>query len=672
MIDDQILLEALEQTDKGVCILDRKLTIRFWNRWLVQKTGIRSDDIHGNPLLSVIKKGARQYVLSRLEEVLRSGLSTFFSQSFNKFLIEIPITSSHQFRYMQQKVVAKAILRDNTTAFIVIFVDDVTLESERIYDLSHHRRNLEKRVKQRTKQLQEAKEDLEIEVRDRTWKLEKAKEAAEIANVAKNAFLANVSHEIRTPMNAILGFSEILSELITDPQQKNYISTVTSSGKLLLTVIDDILDISKIEAGELKIEYTPTNLAEVFSDTVSIFAQQAKKKQIRLQVSIPDNLPQSLLMDEVRIRQILINLVGNAVKFTDKGYIKLSVDLVYKATDSNQLDLVIRVEDTGIGIPEDQQEFIFMAFRQQKEQDHAKYGGSGLGLSITKKLLEFMKGSISVSSQCSEGAVFIVRLNDVVIHQSSFEHRKQVGREGDIEALSGHSILIADDARSNRELLISYLNDFDCKTIEAADGEEVFGLVEMHLPDLVLLDLHMPRMDGIAAARGLKKDTRFRHIPVLGISARTIPQDEATNMEFDDFMQIPVSKQQFLSTVFKHLERKKDDMTPNSDHTRKDKAESSDNISGSYKQTDLELLFDLLVKEKKEVWTDLIDTMTINEVESFALKIKSLGLEYDYQPLLLWCERLQSQVTSFDVIELPKTLKEFERIINQLNKTLQT
>jgi signal transduction histidine kinase/CheY-like chemotaxis protein len=670
MIHNQIPLEVLEKNGRGVCILDSKLNIQFWNGWLVQKTGIKKDEIFGKPFTSVVKQKARFYVTNRLEEIVQSGLSAFFSQSFNKYLIEIPISSSHRYRFMQQKVVAKAIVRDQKMEFIVVYIDDVTIEAERIYDLNNHRKNLEKIVSKRTKELQEAKEDLERKVWERTRELEKAKEVAEIANESKNSFLANVSHEIRTPMNAILGFSEILSELITDPQQKKYLSTILSSGNILLTVIDDILDISKIEADELKIDYSAANLNNIFAEIASIFSQHFETKKIQLIVSSPSDLPGALLLDESRIRQILINLLGNAVKFTEKGTVKLSAAFQHSNKKENMLDLVIKVEDTGMGIPEDQQELIFEAFQQQKRQDHAKYGGSGLGLAITRKLLEKMNGSISVSSVMGEGTTFTVELNDVEVCQ--YGGIGQAGEQNDLISHGGTGalILIADDIESNRELLAGYLNDFDYKIIEASDGREALTLVEKHRPDLILMDIRMPVMDGNTAARMLKENPDLSHIPVLAMSAGAVIDEESIIAEFDAFLQKPIGKRQFLATIAEILN------TDKSDKLQLATVKSPEIVSDSIDQDNpidlaLESLLVIMEEAKNTVLLDLLDTMTINEIEKFARTMKSHGDSSKYKPLQQWSACLLNQVLSFEIAEFSVTLKEFDLLITDLIRILQ-
>jgi PAS domain S-box-containing protein len=259
------------------------------------------------------------------------------------------------------------------------------------------------------------------DISQKKWmeELKSARDAAEAASRAKSQFLANMSHEIRTPMNAILGFAEVLSKELGDPKHQEYLRIISASGKTLLSLINDILDLSKIEAGKVSIQLKPVSLNAVTADIKGIFQRKITQKGLNFIVNMDPQFPAHCMLDEIRIRQILFNLVGNAVKFTHSGYIKLSIDGNPDSCLPNRISLRLRVEDTGIGIAHDQQELIFEAFMQQENLDIRKYGGTGLGLSITKRLVEVMGGAISLESEVGQGSVFSVTFPCVDVWQSN-------------------------------------------------------------------------------------------------------------------------------------------------------------------------------------------------------------------------------------------------------------
>ncbi len=460
------------------------------------------------------------------------------------------------------------------------------LERKRAEDeLRKHRDHLEEQVKKRTRDLEEINRELEeksetlehqktelenknLEIRtsreeiERKVKalensqnrLQKAKEEAEAANRAKTEFLANMSHEIRTPMNSILGFAELLSEQITDPKQQKYLSYVQSAGKLLLVLIDDILDLSRIEAGKLNIVNKLFNPQSFFMEMKTFFSPGISEKNLDFIYEVDNNLPSLVLLDETRLRQVLFNLIGNAVKFTDSGYVMLSVLCRYTCKDHSKFDMGFFVEDTGIGIPEDQRERIFNMFEQGKEFSHAKYGGTGLGLAITKRLVESMGGSIHLEGEQGKGSRFTVSIPNVSVALASDNISTEDSLVPGSLVFEEASVLIIDDMKSNRDLVREMLEKYDFTFSEASDGKTGVELAKNAKPDIIFMDMKMPEMGGAEATAKIREDKALANIPVIAFTASSMKQDEDEIRGFcDGFLRKPVNKKELIREMMRFI-----------------------------------------------------------------------------------------------------------------------
>ncbi len=382
-----------------------------------------------------------------------------------------------------------------------------------------------------------------------------AKETAEHANRAKSEFLANMSHEIRTPLNAIIGFSELLSVSITDMKNRRYLDAIKTSGNNLFTLINDILDLSKIEAGKIEIQYTPSNPRIIFNEIKDIFKLNVDRKKLEFIIDIDGNLPSTLLLDETRFRQVLLNLVGNAVKFTANGHIKLSVNQTFTTDEQNRIDLMISVEDTGIGILEDEQKNIFAAFQQQSAQSVARFGGTGLGLSISKRLVEMMNGRITVSSKVGQGSTFSIILRDTLVSPEEILFIEKKSFDIKNVSFARGKILVVEDVESNRNMLKELLSRVNLIVMTASNGQEALFLLDEFKPDLILMDIRMPLMNGIEATKQIKSQNKTKDIPIIALSASILASDipRMLDLGFDAYLPKPVIIQKLISELSKYL-----------------------------------------------------------------------------------------------------------------------
>ena len=377
-----------------------------------------------------------------------------------------------------------------------------------------------------------------------------AKYKAEEANKLKSEFLANMSHEIRTPMNAIVGFSDILSKRLTDSKNLSFLKNITLSSNNLLNLINDILDLSKIEAGEMNISIKPDNLRTIINEVVDLFTPKIYKKQLKFNILINKSIPEILEFDGVRLRQVLLNLIGNAVKFTEKGSVSIEAFTEYQTNTIVNLTLIIK--DTGIGIPENQIDTIFESFRQSEGQDIKTFGGTGLGLSITKNLVNLMNGEISVKSEIDKGSEFTVLLKNInIVNINDNDAEKKSTDENTIN-ISPLSIIYADDMKINRELFKAMTAENDFNIIEVENGQEIIDTLENKIPDLIITDIRMPVLDGFEAAKIIKNDKRYNKIPIIALTAYAIDSEiEKYGKTFDDYLTKPLSQDKLFETLKK-------------------------------------------------------------------------------------------------------------------------
>jgi signal transduction histidine kinase/CheY-like chemotaxis protein len=536
-------------------------------------------------------------------------------------------------------------------------------------DLRILNENLESIVSERTAELKKNEEKLLAFNAELEEKILVRTAQADAANRAKSEFLANMSHEIRTPMNAVLGYADLLGYVVENKIESGYIDSIKSSGRSLLTLIDDILDLSKIEAGKLELQLEFVNAQSFFSEFERIFSLRLSEKGLKLVVEISPDTPAGIFIDDTRLRQIILNLIGNAIKFTEQGNIGLKVYVEKpqiisypKERTDEYIDLIIEISDTGIGISEETQEEIFKPFVQGQGQDVKKYGGTGLGLAITKRLVQLMNGTIELDSRIDEGSTFKIVIPGVSFLRDFEKLTEEILLNPADIVFEEAVIIIADDVEHNRKYIIDALKNTKLKIIEASDGREALSLAVKLVPDLIISDIRMPFLDGFELLKKLKSNDLLKHIPVIAYSASVMKaqKEHIRESEFASLLIKPVLVTELYLELMRHLPHK----SIKTFGTDKSVSEqnSTDEIS------DLPGLIHSLNGEFREVWKKFEIMQPIDEVRSFGDKLALLGEKHNSSVIAVYGEEIVSASDSFNIDAILKLIRKYPGLTESLKE----
>lgn len=380
-------------------------------------------------------------------------------------------------------------------------------------------------------------------LQDKVLTLELEKEKSEVAIKSRNEFLSTVSHELRTPLNAIIGITHLLIEDNPKKSQQNYLTSLQFSGEYLLDFINQILEVNKLESGRVEIENTNFNIFEVLSKVEKALSEQAKTKNDKLQFEIDSAIPKNLIGDQVKLLQILMNLITNAIKFTDNGEVKVSVKLL--SLNEHIVFIYFEVSDTGIGIAEDKQESVFESFSQGSVEINRKYGGTGLGLNIVKKLVEILGGKIKLESKIGQGTTFSFVLNFNLGSDIPIAKEKKY----DPSKLANKKILLVEDNKINQMVISKMLEKKKMNCTIAETGEEGVEMAKKQNYDLILMDIHLPGISGTKATENIR--TFDKNIPIVALTAISLDENREMLLSYgmNDVITKPFNPDDFYRII---------------------------------------------------------------------------------------------------------------------------
>ena len=516
----------LDRVPLGICVLQQDLCVLFWNCSLEEWTKIPRKNILGTKITEYFPHFNQPQYAHRLQQIFQGGSPTIFSSQLHKHIIPAPLPQGKL--RIQHTTVTSVPALDTDEFYALLSIQDVT-------DVTY--------------QIQEYRN-----LRDA------ALEAARI----KSQFLANMSHEIRTPMNGVLGMAELILKTDLTPQQHEFGRVIFNSANHLLTIINDILDFSKLEAGEMHLQTLDFDLKDCLQTVIDVLSSQAEVKGLQLTASIDPQVPRKLQGDPVRLRQILLNLISNAIKFTDVGEVVVQINSMGEeregvedtkhSNSQSVVRLLFSVRDTGIGISLEGQKKLFQSFTQVDASSTREYGGTGLGLAICKQLVEMMGGEIGVESEPGKGCTFwftagfnqAIAINNLAEYQSTrvgILPVESIAQTHHTVSLQPLKILVAEDNLVNQQVIVNQLQILGHKADCAANGLEALAMLAEHDYDLVLMDCQMPVLDGFTTTQQLRRRELNSHTVVIALTANAMPADreQCIAAGMDDYISKPVS-----------------------------------------------------------------------------------------------------------------------------------
>jgi PAS domain S-box-containing protein len=545
IIDDRF--RVLDHMPAGVCVIDKDYIVRFWNNCMEDWTGIHKDYIIGDNIGNNFPSFNESEYRSRIESVFNGGPPIILSARLHRDIFPSPLQNG-ELRILNTTVTALPASDGNS--YHALFVAEDITERKRSEEAAFR---AEKEVKEANRKLEQALDHANILTRK-----------AKVANNAKSEFLANMSHEIRTPMNGIVGMLTLALNKERDDKIREYLTIAKTCSDNLLNLINDILDISKVEAGKLAIEIIDCNLDEMLGVINSSMRPSALEKGIGFDIVLMTDVPENIKTDPTRLNQCLVNLIGNAVKFTETGGVTVEISLEEMG---GKPFVRFDVVDTGIGIPVDQQKSIFDKFMQADSSTTRKHGGTGLGLAITKQLTELLGGDLTLTSEPGRGSTFsvIIPANidiesaTMISNEKWCRKEQKAGPSDEINKPAGKVLVVEDDFAS-QQVILGMLDETNLQAETADNGIEAVNKVTSSSYDLIFMDIQMPNMNGYEATKIIR--AKGYTLPIIALTAYAMKGDDekCLNAGCDAYLPKPVDAEKLFETLGKFLSFESDFM----------------------------------------------------------------------------------------------------------------